>query len=420
VLALGLGEPLRGRLEVAPEPDALLEEGPDARLHAVRERELPRVLDGGAPPEPRPERVDLVLELEQLAEEPRPVHARRLLVVAEPVPDRRDRAALREQRLGHREVLGPGREVRELAAEPLLPRLRLGERVLGPPPRLGRPLRQEHRALDLLQHREDPVPLRDAPERLLRARQPPHLRVEVGELLRDGRGARLLSGELGLPLLPRLHRVGQVLRLLLRALVPLQRDDELLLVLPAGREDLLRLRVELLQHRVDAAAPEPGREQALAEIAAPLEQGLAAAHEPLVGEAEHDRVLVLRQAAEQRLEPRLVHGLLGPVEQRVLVALAPDELQGPPVLGLEVRADAELLVITIVRVLGLLRYLEQEPEHRPERRALAHGVRAQDDVQRPRPRREIEREVGERAVPHQIEREDLHVASSPEESCGKR
>ena len=186
-----------------------------------------------------------------------------------------------------------------------------------------------------------------------------------------------------------------------------------LALLRLGREEGVRLRLQLLQHPVDplAAAADGGVEEALAHVAPARQQRLGPLAQADVIEAEERAERRLGRGPAQPLQDRLVEHVARRIEQRVLAPLAPHQLEPGAVLPLEGAAHAQVGHPVGVRVPRLHGDAEEQARDRPQRRALARLVRAVHHLQRVRrevvapedelaPREGAERNQAERAQPH--------------------
>jgi hypothetical protein len=145
-----------------------------------------------------------------------------------------------------------------------------------------------------------------------------------------------------------------------------QRDVELQRP-PARLVDLVGLALQRAQQRVQARGPRGGREQRLADLAAALQQRDAAGHQRAVRDLEELRVDLLREPVQRAVQRHRVDDLPVGIQQRVLAALAPDQLQRRPV-ELQQRADAQVAVGPRAFVLRPRVDPEQECRQSPARR----------------------------------------------------
>jgi hypothetical protein len=127
-------------------------------------------------------------------------------------------------------------------------------------------------------------------------------------------------------------------------------------------------------------------------------------------EPEHALEHLAIDAAEHAQEQRLVERSIAPVAQRVLGALQALHDEAGTAAVLQLGADAQRLVRVDVVVARLERDAEQQIADRAQRRALAGGVPAVDQVQAARRAAgEIEAALAERPESHEIEPGQPHA-----------
>ncbi len=145
-------------------------------------------------------------------------------------------------------------------------------------------------------------------------------------------------------------------------------------------EDAARVGLELFQHAVHRGTGQAGGEQGLADLSAPLQQGLGTLAQFVGTQPEQAAEEVLVDVAEKGGQRIVGQRLAVGIEQRVLVALAALKAQPTAVARGDAAGDAQVLIGVAKIVRGLAMDAVEQITDGAQQRALAGLVRTVDQM----------------------------------------
>ena len=147
-----------------------------------------------------------------------------------------------------------------------------------------------------------------------------------------------------------------------------------------GREESFCFGYQRSEHVMHLGPRHRRTEKALSDIALPEKQRVSSSPERLVIEPEHGEKLLLRDPPQHRREHGFIERLPLGVEQRVVLPLAPDELERCSGLGEERPSHAQVGHLVGVRVGRVLGDAVEQAGDGAQGGALTGLVLTEDDV----------------------------------------
>ena len=182
---------------------------------------------------------------------------------------------------------------------------------------------------------------------------------------------------------------------------------------PPSLEEFLGFRHQGIQHTLDGRATEAGGKERFAEVPVTAQNLLGTLAELAAPQPEHGGKEALFDGPQERSKRMVRQRVAGPVQQRVLVSLAPLEAQlvARPVRDLARQKHLLVIVQEIVR--GLAVDPEQHVADRPQQGTLPGLILPVNHMQVVFTGRKREFQVGERTVGRDLQSLESHGVVSP-------